>query len=203
MKARAQQQVASEGWSSSWLRQNRLRQNWENQRRRPGFVVVNDVSGFNRPRSARLILAGIQVSIKSWEVAAGNLDPQFVPSQKYIARRPKIHADVIDRPGICQLRLPANCGSALRKSSVRFWANPFGQTSTNFPVKSVSTAELLTYRSSETGPVTSVLWMKAGVENTSTSSRLSAGRWSCGPMPAGSAQQQSGPPIVGTASFGS
>src|SRR6202049_4869687 len=87
--------------------------------------------------------------------------------------------------------------------SVKFWAKPFGQTSTSFPVKSVSTAELLTQRSSPIGPVTSVLWVNAGEENTSTSPRASADRWSCGPTPVGSAEQQSGPPIVGIASLGS
>jgi hypothetical protein len=40
----------------------------------------------------------------------------------------------------------------------------------------VSTAELLTNRASEIGPVTSVLCVNAGVEKTSTSLRASAGR---------------------------
>ena len=70
-------------------------------------------------------------------------------------------------------------------------------------MKSVSTAELLTYRSSDTGPVTSVSFANAGVVYTSTSSRVSAVRWSCGPIPVGNAPQHSGPPIVGVASFGS
>ena len=87
--------------------------------------------------------------------------------------------------------------------SVRFWAKPLGQTSTSFPVKSVSTAEVLTYKSSETGPVTSVLWVKAGVVKTRTSPRASAGRWSSGPRPVGKGPQHSGPPMVGTASLGS
>ena len=52
-----------------------LRQNGENQSRRPGFVVVNDVGCFHHVRLPTLILARIQVSIKSREVAAGNLEP--------------------------------------------------------------------------------------------------------------------------------
>src|SRR5215469_5598499 len=42
-----------------------------------------------------------------------------------------------------------------------------------------------------------MLWVNVGEENMSTSPRASAGRWSCGPTPVGSAEQQSGPPIIG------
>ena len=56
----------------------RLRHNGKNHCRRPRLVVVDDVGCFDHVRSMRLILTGIQVSIKSREVAAGNLEPQFV-----------------------------------------------------------------------------------------------------------------------------
>ena len=60
--------------------------------------------------------------------------------------------------------------------AVTFCANPFGHTSTSFAVKSVSTADELTCKSALIGPVTSMSCVKAGVVNTSTSLRASAGR---------------------------
>ena len=66
--------------------------------------MVDDVCCFNHVRSARLVLAGIQVSVESREVAAGNLKPQFVSWEENITRRPKIHADVIDLSGISKFR---------------------------------------------------------------------------------------------------
>ena len=81
-----------------------LRHNGENQSRRPRFVVVDNVGCFDHADSARLIFTRIQVSIKSREITAGNLEPQFVPWQEDIACCPKIHADVIDRPRISKFR---------------------------------------------------------------------------------------------------
>jgi len=83
---------------------------------------------------------------------------------------------------------PANCGSASAECLPSILRKPVCHTSTSFPVKSVSTAELLTYKSSETGPVTSVFCVNAGEVNT-TSPRAPP---VAGPRtnPVGSAPQQ-------------
>src|SRR5438552_10658947 len=168
------------------------------------LVVINHVRGFDHSRRAGLLFSRVQVAVEAREVAAGNLQPQFVPCEKHIARRPQIHRNVIRLTRVRQFRLLLRIPvTQPRIPLVRFCAKPFGQTSTSIPVKSVSTAELLTNKSSETGPVTSVSFANAGVVNTSTSLRASTGLWSSGPIPVGSAPQHSGPPIVGTASVGS
>src|SRR6202140_5582698 len=96
-----------------------LRQNGENQSRRPGSVVVNDVGCFHHLRPPRLILARIQVSIKSREVAAGNLEPQFVSGQEDIARRPQINADVINLSRICEFRFLLRIAVAQAQNAFR------------------------------------------------------------------------------------
>src|SRR4029078_8995640 len=87
--------------------------------------------------------------------------------------------------------------------SLRFCAKPFGQTSTSFAVKYVSTADDFAYRSSITGPVTSVSSVNGAVEYTTTSSRASTGRWSRGPGGMCVLSQHNGPPIVRTGFAGS
>jgi hypothetical protein len=127
-----------------------------------------------------------------------------VSGEENIAGRPKIDAEVIDFARVCKFRFLLRIAIAQAQSAFRrilpkaVWPNI-----NQLPVKSVSRAELLIYRPSEIGPVTSVFCANTGVENTSTSPRASAGRWSSGPIPVGSGPQQRGPPMVGTASFGS
>jgi hypothetical protein len=81
--------------------------------------MVDDVCCFDHVRSTRLILTGIQVTIKSREVAAGNLEPQFVSWQENIARRPKIYANVIDLPGISKFRFLLRIAVAQAQNTFR------------------------------------------------------------------------------------
>src|SRR5277367_7175440 len=85
--------------------QLRLRHDRQNQRRWMRLVMVNDVGGLDHSRSARLNLAGVEVSIETREIAARNFEPQFVSSEEDVARRPEIDADVIRLAGIGKLRL--------------------------------------------------------------------------------------------------
>ena len=66
--------------------------------------MVDDVCCFDHVGPTRLILARIQVSIKSREIAAGNSEPQFVSWHENVARRRKIQSDVIDLPGMSKFR---------------------------------------------------------------------------------------------------
>lgn len=81
--------------------------------------MVDDVGCFDRARSECLISTRVQVSIKSREVAAGNLEPQFVTYLKDIVCRPKIHADVIDIPGICKFRFLLRVAVAQAEHAIR------------------------------------------------------------------------------------
>lgn len=81
--------------------------------------MVDDVGCFDHVRSTPLILSGIQVSIKSREVAAGNLEPQFVSWQENIARRPQIYANVIDLPGISKFRFLLRITVAQAQNTLR------------------------------------------------------------------------------------
>ena len=81
--------------------------------------MVDEVGGSNHVRSTALILARIQVSIKSREVAAGNLEPQFVSGQENIAGCPKIDADVIDLARIPEFRFLRGIAVAHAKNAFR------------------------------------------------------------------------------------
>src|SRR6266849_1850394 len=97
----------------------RLRHNGENQSRRPRFVVVDDVCCFDHVRSTRLILTGIQVSIKSREVAAGNLEPQLVSWQENITCRPKVYVNVINLPRTSKFRFLLRIAVAQAQNTFR------------------------------------------------------------------------------------
>ena len=82
--------------------------------------MVDDVGGFNHMRSTRLILTRVQVAIESREVAAGNLEPEFVPCKENVARGPKINGNVVDAPGISKFRF-------LLRIAIAQAQNTFGQ----------------------------------------------------------------------------
>jgi len=75
--------------------------------------VEDDVRGLNPRGGVRRELPSVEVAIKAREVAAGEFDPEAVPSAEDIARGPKINGE--------QISLPANeesrCGFGIPVAS--------------------------------------------------------------------------------------
>src|SRR5438552_17328474 len=71
---------------ASWLRYDR-----QEQCRWMRLIVINHIRRFDHPPRARLRFAGVQVAVEPRTIAAGNFQPELVPGEKHIARRPQIH----------------------------------------------------------------------------------------------------------------
>lgn len=65
-------------------------------------IVINTVGGCNKPAGEFDLFAGIEVPIKTREIAAGNFEAQQVSMKKNIAGGPKIERNLVGLPGIHQ-----------------------------------------------------------------------------------------------------
>ena len=58
-------------------------------------IVQNCVGGADKPAPRFDFLTGVRISIKSREIAAGNFQPERVPTQKDIAGSPEVECDLV------------------------------------------------------------------------------------------------------------
>src|ERR1700704_4348003 len=96
-----------------------LWKDWYHQCRRPELIVINHIRGFDHPRPARLLFPGVEVPVETRKITAGDFQPQLVPGQKHIARRPEIHRDVISLSRVRQLRFLLRIPVAQPQDSAR------------------------------------------------------------------------------------
>jgi hypothetical protein len=73
--------------------------------RRVFFVVVNGLCRLDELRADAKWLACIQISVESWEIAAGDFDPDFMAGQKGVARNPQVYLVAINLAGLNKGRL--------------------------------------------------------------------------------------------------
>src|SRR5205085_602493 len=81
--------------------------NWQNQVRGIGLIMMNAING--RHKILCLLsgdrATGMRVAIKTWKVAAGDLQANTMAREKDIRGRPQIDAQFIDAPRLHQNRL--------------------------------------------------------------------------------------------------
>src|SRR5579863_4841554 len=78
---------------------------WQYQRRWMLLIVQHGVRGGYKPASVLDFLARVQVSIKTREIAAGNLQSERVPVQENIAGGPEVECNFICLTGIHERRM--------------------------------------------------------------------------------------------------
>ena len=63
------------------------------------FIVVNGLGRFDELRAGAEWLARIQVPVKAREIAAGNLNPDFMAGQKSVACHPQVDFITVNLAG--------------------------------------------------------------------------------------------------------
>ena len=136
------------------------------------LVVINHVGGFDHPRGARLLFAGIQVAVEPRIIAAGNFQAQSVSGEKDIAGGPQIQGDVIRLSGVRQLRLFLRIAIPQPQDSFRQVLREPIRPNIHQLSRKVCVDGGTAHIQKETGPVTSASFAKKSKLSFGSSERL-------------------------------
>jgi hypothetical protein len=98
-------------------------------------MLGSDIEGVGGRKKALReggIFTGVQISVKTGEIAAGNLQPQHVSLEKHVTRRPQINCELVHLSGIHQVSFLLRIAITGADDSFRqILRKSIGPTSTN------------------------------------------------------------------------